>query len=673
MLKSVGGEIILYQGLEINLPPYGMGMDIDTAELKPVEIIKISEIHDEQIWQRQFLPDDYEIWVRDEKSKQEIDANYVNYELEKYRQQEWHRRLYGIWYYINGKPVYIPGSYYFFLNWWEIKESYPEYRRVDLYYFYHWQYCVYDPLCYGKIQATKRRGAKTVKAACICYERVSRTAKAKGGIQSKKKDPDAKEVYEIHIISPFQRMPEFFIPVYNTLQGSKPANKLSFYATSVKGKNSIANLQNEQLKSEIDYREAEALAYDGTSLLVLICDERGKVQFNLIDAHLIVRKCCLDLRGNITGKMIVCTTVEEIGIEAKFPELWAMSNPLKRVNGKSTESGLYSEFIPADEAGDWDKFGEPLKAKNLEKIMDSRKLLENDSKALIAEIRKDPLNLREAFMAFNKNCHFDAMLLNELYDRAAIMEKEVVEYGNYIWKDGVPFTEAVWEVCNKEYARWSRPKNFKMPEGDKVEWIYNQAIPINKVQFISGVDPFQNDITEDDINSKASSGVLNRYEKGNNNEMYNKMIVSRYYARPLMASLFHMDMALQCFAFGCELLVEAKMDGGLRKFFIDNGLHAFLIYLPGKENAGIDPNQDNKVLLVNIWEEYINTEGRAGKIIYPSVIHQLGGFNVNETEKSDEVMGIGWTLVADYFKRANFKEKAPVLKVNDFFRMHKAS
>lgn len=151
------------------------------------------------------------------------------------------------------------------------------------------------------------------------------------------------------------------------------------------------------------------------------------------------------------------------------------------------------------------------------------------------------------------------------------------------------------------------------------------------------------------------------------------MIVSRYYARPLMASLFHMDMALQCFAFGCELLVEAKMDGGLRKFFIDNGLHAFLIYLPGKENAGIDPNQDNKVLLVNIWEEYINTEGRAGKIIYPSVIHQLGGFNVNETEKSDEVMGIGWTLVADYFKRANFKEKAPVLKVNDFFRMHKAS
>lgn len=673
MLNDVGGEMIHYQGLDIHLPPLGMGMDIDTAELKPVEIIKISEIQDEQIWVRQQLPDEYEEWVRDEKSKQEIEPNYFNHDYEKYRQQEWNRRLYGIWYYINGKPVYIPGSYYFFLNWWEIKEGYPEFRKVDLLYFYHWQYCVYDPLCFGKIQATKRRGAKTVKAACICFERVSRTAKAKGGIQSKKKDPDAKDVYEIHIISPFQRLPEFFIPVYNTLQGSKPANKLSFYATSVKGKNSIANLQNEQLKSEIDYREAEALAYDGTSLLVLINDERGKVQFNLIEAHLLVRKCCLDLRGNITGKMIVCTTVEEIGIEAKFPELWAMSNPLKRINGKSTESGLYSEFIPADEAGDWDKFGEPLTAQNREKIMDSRELLKNDSRALIAEIRKDPLTLREAFMAFNKNCHFDAMLLNELYDTSKAMEKESVEYGNFSWEDGKPFTKSIWTKCSKENARWSKPTLFKLPEKDTVEWRGNMAIPINTIQFISGCDPFQNDIVEDGEGSKASSGVLNRFEDGLNSEVFNRMFVCRYYARPAIAALFHMDMALQCFAFGCKILPEAKMDGGLRKFFIDNNLEYFLIKLPERENYGIDPNQDNKVLLVNNWEAYVNKEGREGKLIYPQVIKQLGEFNINETEKSDEAMGLGWTLVADYFYSYKPKKKEKPLEITDYFRRTKTA
>lgn len=654
MLKDVGGEKIVYQGLDIHLPPFGFGMDIDTGELKPVEILKISEVEYDQIWERQALPEEYEEWVRDEKSKQEVEPNYFNHDYEKYRQQEWHRRLYGLWYFINGKAIYIPGSYYFFLNWWEIKEGYPEFRKVDLHYFYHWQYCVYDPLCFGKIQATKRRGAKTVKAACICFERVSRTAKSKGGIQSKKKDPDAKDVYEIHIISPFQRLPEFFIPVYNTLQGSKPANKLSFYATSVKGKASIANLQNEQLKSEIDYREAEALAYDGTSLLVLINDERGKVQFNLIEAHLLVRKCCLDLRGNITGKMIVCTTVEEIGIEAKFPELWAMSNPLKRVEGKATESGLYSEFVPADEAGDWDRFGEPLTMKNRDKIMDSRKLLENDSRALIAEIRKDPLTLEEAFMAFNKDCHFNAMLLNELYHNSKVAESEVIEYGNWSWKDGKPFTEAVWNACNRDNARWSRPKGFKPPT-DNVEWRGAIAIPKRYIQFISGCDPFQNDIVENGEGSKGSGGVLNRFEDGSNDPIYNRMFVSRYYARPPLASLFHMDMALQCFAYGTQLLPEAKMDGGLRKFFIDNGLAAFLIMLPDKDNYGIDPNQDNKVLLVHNWESYIEKEGREGKLIYPTVIHQLGQFNVNNTEKSDEVMGLGWTLVADYY--SSFKPK----------------
>lgn len=77
--------------------------------------------------------------------------------------------------------------------------------------------------------------------------------------------------------------------------------------------------------------------------------------------------------------------------------------------------------------------------------------------------------------------------------------------------------------------------------------------------------------------------------------------------------------------------------------------------LPDKDNYGIDPNQDNKVLLVHNWESYIEKEGREGKLIYPTVIHQLGQFNVNNTEKSDEVMGLGWTLVADYY--SSFKPK----------------
>lgn len=674
MYKPIeNGKSVIIQGLEIWIPPLGYGCDIDTGEVKPVEILKYSDDPKEQKWKRELLPKQYEEWIEDEAAKKKIDSTYFNYEYEQYKQKEWHRRLYGVWIYVNGKPVYIPGSYYFFLNWWELKEGYPEYRKVDLEYFYFWQYCVEDPTCFGIIQMTKRRGAKTVKAACILFERVSRTEKSKGGIQSKKKDPDAKELFTIHIVAPFQRLPEFYIPVYDTMKGSKPEGKLAFYATSVRGKSSQENLQNEQLKSEIDFRESEAMAYDGTNLLILICDERGKVDFDLISAHLLVRKCVVDLRGNITGKMIVCTTVEEIGIKSKFDKLWGDSN---HYINKRTTTGLYRFFTPADEAGDWDEFGEPYTEKNRQQILDTRKTLENDSKALIDEIRKDPLTEREALMVLNNNCHFDAMLLNEMYQNSKVVEKEVVEYGNYYWKEGKPFTESLWASCDRISARWHRPKNFKVPDGEKVSWRGNLASPKMTIQFIMGGDPFQNDITEETINSKASAGVINRFEVGLNDEIFNKMFVSKYHWRQQMAKLFHMDMALMCFHFGCKFLVESKMDGGLRKFFIDNGLEAFLICLPEKTNYGIDPNQDNKVLLVNCWEEYINTHGKSGKLIYPDVIDDekdgLLKFNVNETEVSNQVMGLGWTLVADYFNKANFRKK-DVYDIEKYFPKRKIS
>jgi len=263
-----------------------------------------------------------------------------------------------------------------------------------------------------------------------------------------------------------------------------------------------------------------------------------------------------------------------------------------------------------------------------------------------------------------------------MYHSAKVVEKESIEYGNYYWEEGKPFTKSLWLTTDKANARWHRPKKFIVPDDEKVEWRGEMAMPKMTIQFISGGDPFQNDITEETINSKASSGVLNRYDDGSNNEIFNKMFVSKYHARPLMAKLFHMDMALQCFHFGCRFLVESKMDGGLRKFFIDHGLHSFLIYLPGKENAGIDPNQDNKVLLVNCWEEYIATHGKAGKLIYPDVIDDdkdgLLKFNINNTEVSNQVMGLGWTLVADYFNKANFRQPK-ALSITDYFPKYRTA
>jgi len=333
------------------------------------------------------------------------------------------------------------------------------------------------------------------------------------------------------------------------------------------------------------------------------------------------------------------------------------------------------KYLVENFVGAGDLSEEDIKLGAKQYLLEKRKILEGT--ALEEEIRMNPFDEREMFMLRNANCHFDAVLLNDLYEIAKINEKEVLEYGNWVWKDGVPFTQAVWQTVSKENARWTIAKNFKLPEGETYRMRGSYYMPKNPVQFIMGCDPFQNSVVEFGEGSKATSFVLNRYDIGINDPVYNMMFVSKYHARPKMVELFHMDMVLQCFAYGGQMLIEAKMDGGLRKFFIDNYCEGFLIRLQDKSNYGIDPNSDNKALMVNLWEQYILTNGKEGKLIYPELIDDkydgLIKFNVNETEVSDLVMAGGWTLVADYYKRANFKKNQDRSKLTDFFPQFKTA
>lgn len=667
MYKAIeNGEEIVLQGIVCHLPPVGKGI-AENGDIQSVEVLKRSENPSEQYWESEILPDNYEELREQELSKQEIDPDYYDHELEQIRAKWWHRRIYGIWVYINGKPVYLTGLYWFYLNCWSLDTGLPMFRIIDLEWFYVWMYCVQDPICYGLVEVCKRRNGKTARSACMIYECLSRTERSLGGMQSKTLE-DAEEIFDLFIVPAFQQLPHFFIPIYDQSKGSTPKKALLFQQTSVRGKEASKNLRAKQLKSEISFKESKPRAYDGKRLKRYIGDERGKVDFDVIDAHITTRKCLVDMQRKIVGKMLITTTVELMGIEFRFDELWKWSNQNKRELDGRTKSGLYRFFMPADRSGEFNIYGEPLLEKNRMAIYAEREKFKDSHRDLVAEIRKEPLTEEEAFRVSNSKCHFDLLLLNDLFDNASSVQDEVIEYGNYHWKEGKQFTESIWEKCQKESARWMRPKLFEMPDPSKtVEWRGSLAYPLNTVQFISGADPFQNDIVESGEGSKGSIGTLNRYESGENNMYFNRMFILKYLKRPLMAKLFHMDLALHCFATGSKVLIESKMDGGCRKFFMDNGLEPFLIRLPDKENYGIDPNQDNKVLLLNLWETYLYTEGREGKLIYPSVIKQLSSFDINETEISDEVMGLGWTLVADFFNKANFRTKADAISLLDFF------
>lgn len=627
------------------------------------------------------------------------DGNAIlNKEQAPYAREEVRRCKDGFFFLNNGEETYITGKNYFYLQYWKLEDDiYPDYRDLDRRYFLflnHWENTSW---CLGVVIGKKRRqGATSIATSNIVYECIF-FKNSFCGLTSKTQI-DAKAAFTNMISFGYRQLPVFLKP--KQLNNKDSVTELVFAHKSVttKGERGSAIDTDTGHRSKIDYRAPSLNAYDSGRLSRGLFDEGGKwakeVPFSTFLS--IVSKTLV--KGAKRVGFIECPSTSNAMTNGgeEFKKVWDSANqfkygktPNRLVKYVTPAYDGYMGFIdrhgksvidaPTEEqyeylvenfvgAGDLSEGDIRLGAK--EYLLKKRKDLEEDRSKLEEEIRMNPFDEREMFMMRNLNCHFDAVLLAELYDRAKSMENEVIEYGNWTWKDGLPFTEAVWEECHKDHARWMRPKNFKLPKGDKVEWRGNMCYPLNEVQFISACDPFQNNIVESGVGSKASSGVLNRYEDGTNEEFFNRMFVSKYYARPQMAKLLHMDMALQCFAYGCEMLVEAKGNGGFVDFFIDNGLEPFLIRLPDKANYGIDPNSDNKVLLVNLWETYILTHGKAGKMIYASVIDGekdgLMKFNVNETEVSDEVMGNGWVLVADYFKRANFRKK-DIFDINSFF------
>ena len=653
----------------------------------------------EQYWRRLPIPDFFEI-VEFDKNKNLL----LTKEQEEYAKREVDRCKKGFYFLSNGLLAYVTGKHYFYLQWWKLENDiYPDYRNTDQRYFMflnHWENVHW---CLGVIRGKKRReGASSQACSNLIYECIFFKNSFCGLVS--KSQLDSRDTFTDMVAFGYRQLPVFLMP--KQLNDKDSVTEFVFAHKSTKiveGKATVIDSDTGH-RSRVNYRAPVENAYDRGRMSRLLGDEGGKWPKDVPFSKFIAKVSKTMIMGaKRVGFAELPSTVNEMTKAggAEFKIVWDEADQFK-IPGEATTNQFVRYFTPAYDGfeGFIDKYGmsvigEPTHEQYeylVDKWVGKSRLTEEDIKlgakkfllklregkegsSLEEEIRQNPFDEREMFMAKNSQCHFDAVLLLELYDRSKTMEKEVLEWGNWVWKDGVPFTETIWEVCNRDNSRWSRVKKFTLPEGDKVERWGERIIPLNRVQFIAACDPFQNSIVETGKGSMASAGVMNRYTTEENDMYFNNLIVTKYYFRPRMVELLHMDMALMCFAYGCQILIENKMDGGMRKFFQDNNMGDFLIYMPDKENAGIDPNADNKVLLVNCWESYILKEGREGKLVYPDVIDDdfdgLLKFDVNETEKSDQVMGLGWLLVANFYKRVNFKKKVVQLNMSDYFPRYK--
>lgn len=658
------GKVEDIQGLKCNIPPVGYVYNLNTGQLEERGVYSRSPVKEEQFFEYTKPIPNYADLRKKEEQRQLEDKEYFDPKLESFREREWDRRLNGFWFMNRGVPTYITGLHYFFLNYWHLDTGLPKYRNVDRRYFYFLQYCIEDPECFGMVEITKRRQGKTFRGGVFIFEYVSRTKNANGGIQSKTGN-DAKEVFRKAVVQPFKKLPHFFQPVYDQSKGLTPTSELRFYNTVVKGKKAAQILDDEELESMIDHKPSEAISYDGQKIHRMLHDEVGKtMEVDVWDRYLVTKYCNLDDEGNIIGKHLLTTTVEDMDAGGEeFKNIWSNSDPTSK-EGKQTVSGLYRYFCPAHHTRYYDKFGFADEDRAFSEIMEERRALSKNPRALSSKVRKEPLSWEEAFRIDGSRCLYNPEKLNERFDRLSWKEN-LTTRGNFEWANGERDTTVEWHPVSN--GKWEVVKLFeKHEDANRVVRRGDLFYPGNGLRFIMGVDPIDHGVIESTRRSNGAGIILQKHDAAGD-PMYSRAFIVKYLHRPDNVSVFYEDMIKMAFYHGSPVMFENNKIG-MMNYFNDRGYGNFLIWLPDRAQPGIAGSPKTHQQIAELTEEYIDKD--IDVVYFKDLIKDWLEFQLDKTTQYDIAMAAGYALIADQAKVFK-KDVTSVKEVTEYFKPRK--
>jgi len=589
--KIEKGSTIHIQGLDCNLPPEGYVFNILTKQVEFRGVYQRSDVQSEQYWKRIPLPswyvDTMKEWDEYDKKKKDEAPEFYDEKLENFKKQEWDRRLNGFWYMNNGKPTYLTGMHYLYLQWWSIDIGYPKFRMPDLEKFYFMDYCIQDPLCMGMLEVTKRRFGKSFVAGLFVTEYTTRTKMTNGGIQSKT-GSDAKKFFAKTVVNPFRRLPKFFRPEYDMSLGVNPKSEMRFQKTNVRGKKAEENVDKDELGSVIDHQSADTVAYDGQKLHRYVADECGKTtEVNVYDRHEVVRYCLLDDEGKIIGKALYTTTVEKLtsekdGVQEAFKLLWEESNQEKRQENGATSSGLYRFFMSAKRTRNFDDFGYPDEEKTLLQIEADRETVKNNPRALSARIRKEPLTIDEAFSTDADGCIFNVMNIGA---REAYLKENPVLKRKIVFYRDIDQTVRWREATDREEDFHWKITQFP-PVGKENNHLFDIRTkkPGRTDDGAIAIDGYSNS-QGGKFGSKASAWIGRRYDMMDPKNT--GKAIGHLYGRPQIKEMLHEQVMLASEYYGYKAWYEHNSDDYL-SYFRERGRVGYLGSYP---IISIDPSK----------------------------------------------------------------------------------
>lgn len=421
-----------------------------------------------------------EMWltIRSQHNQYQAELNWI--------QSQWYYRMNGKWFFCNGKPTYITGFHWFFLNYWPLEGTgqLPEYRDRDRKWFLAQDYTYkttevpeYEiyftdsgkekrrlilledgtpkmvDIGYRTLLGTNnlkgRRVGETSKTCainyCIATDNYDRICGIQGNLES-----TAEDIYNEKLLYAYNRLPFFFIPEFPNLFTSSGLNFTGYNGRS--GLNSKIVYATTAKKEYFDQRRLDF--YHG--------DEIGKTKLeNVLDRHGVVKRCCTE-GALIKGFMIYTSTAEDMEADSGrlFEKLSEDSMFEERLANGQTKTGLINVYFPIyfGLKGFIDRFGMPIiespteeqipyleikKYNEFGRLMGAKEYLESIEKDLIASgdlrglaqfQRQHPKKFRECFALAIAGNNFNTTILRDRVNELKFQREKKIRIGNFVWE-----------------------------------------------------------------------------------------------------------------------------------------------------------------------------------------------------------------------------------------------
>ena len=675
-------EILEMQGLRIALPK--VPKNVYSHEKKkwvklkyPKELSRLKNIFD---W-RNYPEEQKEQWF-----------DYID--------EEFKRREEGFWFINNGKPTYLTGAHYMYLQWSKIDVGAPDFREANRLFYIFWEACKADKRCYGMCYLKNRRSGFSFMSSAETVNLATLASDSRYGILSKT-GSDAKKMFTDKVVPISINYPFFFKPIQDGMD--RPKSELAYRVPASKftRKKITTNEQLEDIKgldTTIDWKNTGDNSYDGEKLALLVHDESGKWERpdNILN-NWRVTKTCLRLGSRIVGKCMMGSTSNALDKGGdNFKKLYNASDVTKRNRNGQTRSGLYSLFIPMewnyegfiDEYGvpvfttpDSDVFapdGELIDVGVIDNWQNEADGLKDDQDALNEFYRQFPRTEEHAFRDETKNSIFNLVKLYEQIDYNEEMSRTLgISTGNFQWVNGIKDSQVIF---------------YPDPKGRfKVSWVPTQQLqnrvvlkngvkyPGNEHMGAFGCDSYDISGTVDGVGSKGALHGLTRFsmEDAPANSFF-----LEYLSRPPTAEIFFEDVLMALVFYGMPLLAENNKPR-LLYYLRRRGYRGFSMNRPDKvwnklsvaeKEVGGIPNssEDIKQAHAAAIEMYIQDhvgmkrDGTFGDLYFNELLNDWSKFDINKRTKFDATISSGLAIMANnrHLYAPNPKVEKPKLNIN---------